>query len=100
MNTATEKITNEFNSVQPHRAARNVMLLLERIEDFEARTLALRDDLDNEDRRALGWALRRLVQFIAPISPHLAEELWRAGGGDGFAAIAPWPIGATDPKER
>src|SRR5215212_8455463 len=32
-----------------------------------------------------------LVQMIAPMMPHLAEECWRALGREGFASEAPWP---------
>lgn len=35
--------------------------------------------------------LRPLVQLLAPFAPHLAEELWKRLGGEGFVALAPWP---------
>jgi|CXWL01.1.fsa_nt_gi leucyl-tRNA synthetase len=41
---------------------------------------------------ARGEALRILSQLIAPFMPHLAEECWEALGGEGFVAIAPWPV--------
>jgi leucyl-tRNA synthetase len=44
---------------------------------------------------AAGWVLREaaeaLTRLIAPIMPHLAEELWHQLGHDGLAAQAPWP---------
>jgi len=43
----------------------------------------------------LGFALREalgvLVQLIAPMMPHLAEECWIALGRDGMVAEAAWP---------
>ncbi|KQT78542.1 leucine--tRNA ligase [Methylobacterium sp. Leaf466] len=33
-----------------------------------------------------------LVQLVAPMMPHLAEECWSALGGEGLAAQAPWPV--------
>jgi leucyl-tRNA synthetase len=36
-------------------------------------------------------ALRTLAQLTAPMTPHLAEELWAMLGGDGLVARAPWP---------
>ncbi len=33
-----------------------------------------------------------LVQLIAPMMPHLAEECWRVLGGSGLVAQAPWPV--------
>ncbi len=35
-------------------------------------------------------AIRTLVQLVAPMMPHLAEEAWQ-GIGDGMVADAPWP---------
>ena len=29
--------------------------------------------------------------MIAPMMPHLAEECWKALGGEGFVANRPWP---------
>ena len=36
-------------------------------------------------------ALRVLAQLSAPMTPHLAEEVWAMAGGDGMVARAPWP---------
>ncbi|CAO4169572.1 leucine--tRNA ligase [Methylorubrum aminovorans] len=40
---------------------------------------------------AAGEAARILVQLIAPMMPHLAEECWRVLGGTGLVAEAAWP---------
>ena len=37
-------------------------------------------------------ALRVLVQLIAPMMPHLAEECWAAMGCDGLVAEQNWPL--------
>ncbi|MEQ9608167.1 MAG: class I tRNA ligase family protein, partial [Kiloniellaceae bacterium] len=41
------------------------------------------------------WALREgielLVRLIGPMMPHLAEELWRQLGHDGYLVDEPWP---------
>ncbi|GGE99263.1 leucine--tRNA ligase [Stappia taiwanensis] len=43
----------------------------------------------------MAFALREaadfLVQLMAPMAPHLAEECWRALGHDGILAMASWP---------
>ncbi|MCC0075577.1 MAG: leucine--tRNA ligase [Rhodobacter sp.] len=36
-------------------------------------------------------AARVLAQLMAPMTPHLAEELWHMLGGDGLVTEAPWP---------
>ena len=40
---------------------------------------------------AAGEAARILVQLIAPMMPHLAEESWCVLGGEGLVAEASWP---------
>ncbi|MBB3693867.1 leucine--tRNA ligase [Sphingomonas sp. BK580] len=36
-------------------------------------------------------AVRTLVQLVAPMVPHIAEEAWALLGGEGLVADAPWP---------
>ena len=36
-------------------------------------------------------ALSCLIRMMAPLAPHLAEELWEETGGSGLVAQAPWP---------
>lgn len=36
-------------------------------------------------------AIMTLAQLMAPITPHLAEEIWATQGGTGLIANAPWP---------
>ena len=33
-----------------------------------------------------------LIQLIAPMTPHLAEECWQVLGNDGMVAQTPWPV--------
>jgi leucyl-tRNA synthetase len=93
---ATEKIANDFDTLQLHRATRNTILLLTRIEDFERRALEQRGALEDEDRDALALALARLVQLLAPMAPHMAEELWAQTGHEAFVSVAPWPTTDVD----
>jgi leucyl-tRNA synthetase len=45
---------------------------------------------------ALRNATEILVQLVAPMTPHLAEECWTVLGRDGYVAETPWP--AFDPE--
>jgi leucyl-tRNA synthetase len=40
-------------------------------------------------------AVRVLAQLMAPMTPHLAEEIWSLAGGAGLVVQARWPV--TDP---
>ncbi|GAB5470057.1 MAG: leucine--tRNA ligase [Rhodospirillales bacterium] len=48
-----------------------------------------------EESPAAAWVRRfgaeTLVRLIAPMMPHLGEELWRALGGKGLLCDQPWP---------
>jgi leucyl-tRNA synthetase len=79
-----------MESLETHSAVRNVMLLFDRIKDFEKRVLARQEELTVADREALGEALEVLIQMLGPFAPHVAEELWIAFGNDG-ATQTPWP---------
>ncbi|KUF11074.1 leucine--tRNA ligase [Pseudoponticoccus marisrubri] len=37
-------------------------------------------------------AARTLAQLMAPMTPHLSEEIWSMLGGEGLIANAPWPV--------
>jgi leucyl-tRNA synthetase len=37
-------------------------------------------------------ALKTLVQLVAPIAPHIADELWSQLGGQGLVQDASWPV--------
>ncbi|WP_339641498.1 leucine--tRNA ligase [Jannaschia helgolandensis] len=36
-------------------------------------------------------AMKILAQLMAPMTPHLAEEIWSMMGGEGFVLNTPWP---------
>jgi len=36
-------------------------------------------------------AMRTLAQLMAPMVPHLAEDIWHHQGGAGLVTLAPWP---------
>ena len=46
---------------------------------------------NDEDAVILREGLRILNQVIAPMMPHIAEELWRQMGHDTMLADTPWP---------
>jgi leucyl-tRNA synthetase len=37
-------------------------------------------------------AVRVLAQLMAPMTPHLAEEIWALAGGEGLVVQARWPV--------
>jgi leucyl-tRNA synthetase len=101
---ACEKVGENYEGLEMQRAAHNTMLLLTRIQDFEQRALAARGgELEEADREAVVAALLLLTQMLAPLTPHVAEELWALAGNTDFVSNAPWPkpeeFGAGGPRQ-
>jgi leucyl-tRNA synthetase len=48
-------------------------------------------EADGAGRPARAEALRLMAQLMAPMVPHLAEEVWSMAGGTGLVVAAPWP---------
>jgi leucyl-tRNA synthetase len=88
------KTTENYERLDMHRATRNLVSLFERIEDFEARVAARREP-SPEDREATVYALCILLRLLAPVAPHIAEELWARSGAEGFVGDAGWPTTAV-----
>jgi leucyl-tRNA synthetase len=92
---AVRRITENLEGLETHRAARNVMTLVERIRDFERRVLKAQDQLTPSDQAAMLGALLDAVRMLSPLAPHIAEELWAAAGQEGLVANAAWPSPAA-----
>jgi leucyl-tRNA synthetase len=87
---AVARTCENLEQLQMHRAVRNVMTLLERIQDFERRVLARAGELSSAERAAVAAGLLWLARLLAPLAPHVSEELWARAGGAGL--IAAWPL--------
>jgi len=87
---ANEKVTMQLERLETHRAAHNAMLLLTRIQDFESR-VSEHGELGAPDREAIVAALLLLLRLSAPLTPHIAEELWSAAGNAVPVSEAGWP---------
>jgi leucyl-tRNA synthetase len=73
-----------------------VTRLLERIQDYEKRIVKRRGSLSREDFEALLGALSLLARALAPLAPHVAEQLLLAlGHEDGPDLVGPWPGSAA-----
>ena len=85
-----ERTTEDMVNLEMHSAVRNAMRLFDRIKDFEKLVRKRTDTLGAADLQALLDALGVLAQLLAPLAPHIAEELWIALGNDGDTQT-PWP---------
>jgi leucyl-tRNA synthetase len=55
---------------------------------YELTNTLSRSDASNPARRG---AMRTMAQLMAPMVPHLAEDVWHLLGGEGPVVLAPWP---------
>jgi leucyl-tRNA synthetase len=62
--------------------------------------LARLDGTDAQSRAVLQEAWSAVVRLLAPIAPHIGEELWRTLGGDGPVYRAAWPEVDEAARER
>jgi leucyl-tRNA synthetase len=80
-NAAVKKVTEDFTSHKFNTAISRLMVLCNKIDQYSA-----------ADRSLVNDALKTLILLLAPISPHLCEELWRKmGGREESVTRAPWP---------
>jgi len=54
--------------------------------------LAKFDAQDGQSRAVVQEAWLNIVRLLAPITPHICEELWASLGGDGPLYNAAWPV--------
>lgn len=73
---AIKRVTESMEKLQYNTAISALMELLNAVETAGG--------LSNESARTY-------VKLLAPMAPHLSEELWEALGGEGFVIDAQWP---------
>jgi len=84
MNSAVKEVDEMFSSFRPRDAAiRGFFIALRDMETYirygGGNFRLLRDLLDK-------W-----IRILAPVIPHLAEEIWHRLGHKDFVSLAPWP---------
>jgi len=96
---ALKAVGEDIGKLGFNKAVARIYDLTNRISAFAGGAVPQNGDgavsLSAGDAAALRQAVEFLVQMIAPMMPHLAEECWAALGGDGLVAEQPWP--AFDP---
>ena len=58
--------------------------------------LAELDEQDPQNFSEIREAVEAIILMISPMTPHLAEEMWKRIGKEGLVALQPWP--QADPE--
>jgi leucyl-tRNA synthetase len=94
---AHRNVTRALDAIEMKHAVEGTITLSDKLREFERRAGASAGGggaeaaLDPLDDAAVLIALRHLVQLLAPMAPHLAEELWSLCGEERMLATLPWP---------
>lgn len=90
---AHRNVTRALDAIEMKHAVEGVIALFDKLREFERRALASgrEEGLEALDEAAMLIAARQLVQLLAPMAPHLAEELWALCGEERMLATLPWP---------
>jgi len=85
IHASIKKVTYGFSEdLKFNTAISQMMILMNALEKYGTHGSAQKQALFNE-------ALKIVVVLLAPIAPHLCEELWQQIGGSGSIAKASWP---------
>ena len=79
-----DTVTGEIEKFHFNKAVALIRELSNRLETF--------DPGDPAAPWVMREALEALVKMLAPMVPHLAEELWQRLGHDGLVTGSPWPV--------
>ena len=72
-----KKVSDDLEALSFNTAISALMILVNEIYALNVKPRAL---------------LKTLSQLLAPLAPHMAEELWSRLGGEGFVSLAAWPV--------
>lgn len=80
--------TDEYDALRFNEALREAQGLV--------RTLRQYAEYTAPHAETYGRGLSAVVRLLAPVAPHLAEELWEELGAEGFVVEADWPNAEVD----
>jgi leucyl-tRNA synthetase len=91
INTATDGM----NKLTVRKAIHSSLYELEQDLQWYARRTA--DQRDNKQRRTvINQVMRQIldaqIRMLAPVTPHVCEEMWEKMNGKGFVSLTPWPV--------
>jgi len=81
-----ETARTDFETMTFNSALREVRSLVSLLGQYH--------DSESANRETVERGLETAVKLLAPVTPHVSEELWETMGGEGFVVEADWPVPA------
>ena len=86
--------TEAMDELAVRRVIQETLYLLDQdLQWYNRRTL--NEKTMPERSTAINWVLRAVldaqVRMLAPVAPHVCEEIWKIMEKDGFVSVDPWP---------
>ncbi len=81
-------VTDDIDALRFNRAVARIYELANAINGFAAKTA---ENRSSSGGFALREALETIIQMVAPMMPHFAEEAWEKLGHDTMVTNTPWP---------
>lgn len=80
IHSAIKNITQDYDSFHFNRAIAHLRELSNALEEYKGNGAVLREGIET------------LIKLMAPLMPHIAEELWHALGHQTLVATETWPV--------
>jgi leucyl-tRNA synthetase len=86
--------TEAMDRLMVRKAVHSALYMLD--QDLQWYLRRIGEERENPERRGaiarvFNDILDAQVRMLAPVAPHICEEIWEKMGGQGFVSLAPWP---------
>lgn len=87
-----KKTTEALDKLAARKAIHSVLYELDQdFQWYKRRTTDKKGNRGTAITYVSGEVLDAQIRLLAPVAPHMCEELWKMVGGKGFVSIASWP---------
>jgi leucyl-tRNA synthetase len=89
-----KRATESMDKLAVRKAIHTVLYELD--QDFQWYQRRIKNQKENAERKAViarifNDVLNAQIRMLAPVAPHICEELWEMIGGKGFVSLSSWP---------
>jgi leucyl-tRNA synthetase len=87
-----KRATEAMNKLAVRKAIHSILYELDQdFQWYQKRTAAQREKTEDAKAYVFGKILDAQIRMLAPVAPHLCEEMWEMMGEKGFVSSSSWP---------